>query len=108
MTRIPLSEAAEEDAREIRSYTVERFGLDQARRLGSQFQSTLNALADKPLVGRTNPELDPPGRSFRYFVLMKSVIIVYEPTDDGLRVARFLHGARNLAIELERDAGDDE
>jgi hypothetical protein len=39
---------------------------------------------------------------------MKSFIIVYEPTDDGIRVARLLHGARYLAAELDRDAGDDE
>jgi hypothetical protein len=38
---------------------------------------------------------------------MKSFIIVYEPTDDGIRVARLLHGARNLAIELDRDSGED-
>ena len=57
-------------------------------------------------MGRTNDELDPPGRSFRSFVMMKFFIIVYEPTDSGIRVARLLHGARNLAAELERNAGD--
>lgn len=36
---------------------------------------------------------------------MKSIIIVYEPTDDGIRIARLLRGARNMAAELDRDAG---
>lgn len=27
----------------------------------------------------------------------EELIIVYEPTDEGIRVARLLHGARNLA-----------
>ena len=70
-------------------------------------QATLNNLAESPLIGRTNEELDPPGRSFRYFTVVKSFIIVYEPMDDGIRVARLLHGVRNLAAELDRDAGDD-
>ena len=35
------------------------------------------------------------------------VIDDYEAKDDGIRVARVLHGARNLIAEMERDAGDD-
>lgn len=103
MSRVVLSEAARDDRREITAFTVKRFGIGQARRLRDQFQTTLNNLAGSPLIGRTNEELDPPGRSFRYFVVMKSFIIVYEPTDDGIRVARLLHGARNLAAELDHD-----
>ena len=108
MSRVVFSEAARDDRREITAYTRERFGLGQARRLRDQFQATLNNLAESPLIGRTYEELDPPGRSLRYFVMMKSFIIVYEPTDDGIRVARLLHGARHLAAELDRDAGDDD
>ena len=108
MSRVVLSEAARDDRREITAFTVERFGIGQARRLRDHFHTTLNSLAESPLIGRTNEELDPPGRSFRYFVVIKSFIIVYEPTDDGIRVARLLHGARNLAAELDRDAGDDD
>ena len=108
MSRVVLSEAARVDRREITAYTVERFGLGQARRLRDRFQATLNSLAESPLLGRTNEELDPLGRSFRYVVVMRSFIIAYEPTDDGIRVARILHGARNLAEELDRDAGDDD
>ena len=108
MSRIVLSEAARDDRREITAFTVQRFGIGQARRLRNQFQTTLNNLAESPLIGRTHEELDPPGRSFRYFALMKSFIIVYEPTDDGIRIARILHGARNLSDELDRDAGDDD
>ena len=108
MSRVVLSEAARDDRREITAFTVERFGIGRARRLRDQFQTTLNNLAESPLIGHTNEELDPPGRSFRYFVVMKRFIIVYEPTDDGIRVARLLHGARSLAAELDRDAGDDD
>ena len=108
MSRVVLSEAARADRREITAYTVERFGLKQARRLRDHFEATLNTLAESPLIGRTKEELDPPARSFRYLVLMRRFIVVYEPMDDGTSVARILHGARNLVAELGRDAGDDE
>ena len=107
MSRVVLSAAARSDRREITSYTVERFGSAQARRLRDRFESTLDTLAESPLIGQTNEELDPPGRSFRYFVMMKTFIIVYQPTDEGIRVVRLLHGARNLASELDRDDDDD-
>ena len=108
MSRVVLSEAARHDRREITAYTMKRFGVQQARRLRHRFEAELNALAESPFIGHTEEELDPPGHSFRYSVVMKSFIIVYEPTEDGIRVARLLHGARNLAAELDRDAGDDD
>lgn len=106
MSQVVFSEAARNDRREITAYTVERFGIQQARRLREQFQATLSRLAESPLLGRANKELDPEGHSFRYFVVMRSFLIVYEPTDEGIRVARLLQGARNLAAELDRDAGN--
>lgn len=107
MSRVVLSTAARLDRREITAYTVRRFGVRSARRLREQFQATLDTLAASPLLGRTNKDLDPPGHTFRYFVVMKRFIIVYEPTDGGIRVVRLLHGARNLTAELDRDTVDD-
>lgn len=106
MSRFVFSDAARADRREITAFTVERFGVEQARRLRIRFEDVLNSLAESPLVGHTKPEIDPPGRRFRYFTVL-SFIVVYEPTDSGIRVARLLHGARSLAEELNRDAGDE-
>jgi len=36
---------------------------------------------------------------------MKRFLIVYEPTPEGIRVARLVHASRDLASELEREAG---
>ena len=107
MTRIGFSEAARDDRRAITAHTVEQFGIHQARRLRTNFERVLNILADTPSIGHLRDELDPPGHAFRYFVVMKRFIIVYEPTEFGIRVVRILHGMRNLAAELARDAGDD-
>ena len=107
MSRISFSVAAREDRRAITAYTVDRFGIHQARRLRDRFERVLNTLADTPMIGRPRHELDPPGRTFRYFVVMRLFVIVYEPTRAGIRVARILHGMRRLATELDRGAGDD-
>ena len=107
MTRIVFSEAARDDRRAITARTVGQFGIHQARRLRANFERVLNILAGSPAIGRLRDELDPPGHAFRYFVVMKRFIIVYEPTASGIRVARILHGMRHLAAELDRDPGDD-
>lgn len=108
MTRVVFSEASRNDRRAITAYTVERFGLAQARRLRGQFEAVLRLLADSPQLGRVNLELDPPGKTFRYFPIVKIFVVVYEATDTGIRVARLLHGARLLAEELEADPGSDD
>jgi toxin ParE1/3/4 len=108
MSKVVFSKAAGADRRAITAYTVKRFGVQQARRLRERFEATIAALAAAPHTGHRREDLDPPGRSFRYLSVLKTFIIVYEPTDDGIRVVRLLHGARNLAAELAGDAGDEE
>ncbi len=106
MSRIEFSGAARNDRRAIVAYTVRQFGMLQARRLRNNFERVFNTLADAPGIGRQRPELDPPRHSFRYFVVMKMFVIVYEPTESGIRVARILHAMRNLAAELDSDSGE--
>lgn len=61
------------------------------------------SLAESPGIGRRHPELDPPNKSFRYFVVAKTFLIVYEADDDAVRVVRLLHGARSLTEEIDRN-----
>ncbi len=90
MRRVVFSRAARDDRREITEYTVEHFGVQQAHRLRENFEVALRDLATFPGSGRTNPQLDPPGHSFRYAVVMKRFIVVYESTNASIRVARIL------------------
>jgi plasmid stabilization system protein ParE len=106
VNRTVFSEAARADRRAITDYTVERFGVRQARRLRANFAGVIQTLAANPRIGSLREALDPPGRRFRYFVVMQRFVIVYEPTPTGIRIARILHGMRDLALELDRDAGD--
>ena len=107
MTRVSLSKAAEADLEAIDDYTIEHFGLDQAIRTTARFRETFHVLVEMPHSGQLQEAISPPGRDFRYRTVLGSFVVVYEPADDGIRVARVLHGARNLVAELERDAGDD-
>jgi plasmid stabilization system protein ParE len=45
---------------------------------------------------------------FRSRVVLGSFVIIDEPSETGIRVARILHGARHLRAELERDSGGDQ
>lgn len=87
---------------------LERLGLEQARLLRERLEATINPLARAPLRGHRRGDLDPPGRSFRYFAVVKRFIFAYEPIEDGLRVVRILQGARKLAAEIAVDPGDEE
>jgi len=49
-------------------------------------------LAGHPLLGRTRPELAPHLRSFP----VGSYVIFYRPMDDGVEIARVLHGSRDI------------
>lgn len=82
MSRVVLSEAARVDRKPITADAVERFAIAQARRLRDRFQATLERLAESPLIGRTNEELDPPAHTLRYLEVMKSFIIVCDAGDD--------------------------
>lgn len=103
MKGVVFSLAARSDRQAITAFTVERFGLLQARELRRRFQVALERLVEFPSSGQLRPELDPPGRVFRWAVVSKVSILVYEPHPEGLRVVRILNGARQLADELRRD-----
>ena len=110
MKRVEFSKAAIADQDSIIAYTVEHFGIKQARRLRANrlranFERTLDALAANPNIGHTREDLDPEGRSFRYLVTMNLFIVVYQLTEDSIQIVRILHGMRNLAAEIERDTG---
>jgi toxin ParE1/3/4 len=107
MSRVSLSFAAAADLDEIDEFTIDSFGLDQAIKTAERFRVSFRFLLEMPFSGQLRPDLSPPGRQFRYWTVLGSFIVVYEPAADGIRIARILHGARNLVDELRQDPGDD-
>lgn len=106
MSSIVLSLAAQADLDAIDSFTIEQFGLDQAVRLRERFKQAFDLLVESPLSGRQLESASPAGRPFRYWLIGGTFVIVYEPVENVIRVARVLHGAQHLIRELMRDSGD--
>lgn len=106
MKRFVFSRAAELDIQQLDDATIEKFGLSQAIANREALHSVLRRLAENPQIGHLREDLSPPGRPFLYWTILGRFMIVYEPVEDGIRVARVLDGARNLCAELETDPGD--
>jgi plasmid stabilization system protein ParE len=107
MKRVTLSRSAAADLEAIDDYTIEHFGLPQAIKTAEALEAAMLQLADHPRSGRERADLSPSGRPFRFRTVMSAFVIVYEPWDKGIRVARVLHGARHLQAELDREPGDE-
>jgi plasmid stabilization system protein ParE len=96
------------DIREIESYTADRFGANQVIAFLDKLQASLSVIAAMPGIGRLRPDLEPSGHRFRYHAILKCFVVVYDERPDCIRVARVLHGSRNLLAELLKDPGGDE
>ena len=94
MNKLVLSRAAREDLERIDDYTLNTFGLTQARKVLSIFEDTFEMLAAFPESAPERPEFDPPGRRFRYRTVLGSLLVVFESVDGVIRVARILDARR--------------
>lgn len=106
MTSVRLSDPAKRDLRSIILYSDEQFRSTSAASLHTRLWSSIDALADSPFLGRSQVEMDPPGLSFRFAIVMRRFVVVCRYTRAGVRIARIVHGARNVAAELHRDSGN--
>lgn len=104
---IQLSHAAANDIREIESYTLSNFGEKQTLQFLEKFEASLSLLATMPGIGMKRPEFDPPQHQFRYHAILSSFVVVYEETSEFIRIARIIHGARNLLSELMKDTASE-
>jgi len=107
MKGVQFSLAAEADLEAIDDYTIREFGLQQAIRTAETFRQACIDLVRFPRGGSLSEERSPPGRAFRFRTVLSSFVIVYEPCETGIRIARILHGARHLQAELQRNPGDE-
>ena len=95
MPRVLRSDLAAEDLIEIWTYIADD-DEHAAGRLLARISDAAHHLAANPEMGRAREELAPLVRSFpvgRY-------IIFYRVLDDGIEIARVLHGSRDLPTLL--------
>ncbi len=86
MKRVDLSRSARSDFLSIDLQTIHLFGFEQSIRLAAEFEEALQALAANPFLGHERSDLSPAGRSFRYWVVQKRFVIVYEPHVESIDV----------------------
>lgn len=87
VARYSLSSRAESDLREIADFTINTFGIDQARRYGGGLEECFQSLADNPLSGGSAREIVPRLRRIRH----ESHVVFYLPDEAGVFIVRVLH-----------------
>lgn len=91
MTPYKLSRAAAKDLRAISQYTVQSFGVKQAKIYGDSFEQCFLTLSENPFIGRDVSHIRPSFRRFEH----ESHLIYYLLRDNGLYIVRVLHNRQN-------------
>ena len=87
MADVHLSSRAEIDLAGVADYTIETFGVEQARRYRDELEACFLNLAENPGLGRSVEWLAPSLRRFEY----KSHVVFYIGDEDGVLIVRVLH-----------------
>ena len=87
MTEYRFSRRAALDLEAIAEYTIERFGVEQARGYRDDLSACFDRLADNPRLGRPAAELAPGLRRYEH----RSHIIFYQQQGTDLLIVRVLH-----------------
>lgn len=87
MADFRLSPRAETDLAEIADYTIETFGVEQARRYRDDFEACFQSLARNPRLGRSAEWLTAGLRRFEH----RSHVVFYVEDERGVVVVRVLH-----------------
>ncbi len=93
-----LSSRADTDLAGIADYTLETFGIEQARRYRDGLDADFQILADNPLLGQSADHFAPQLRRLEH----QSHVIFYVPKNYGALIVRILH----TSMEASRHLGD--
>lgn len=92
-----LSKQAAEDIEAIGRYTLDTFGIDQARLYHEGLHTAFSFLAENPQAARERSEIDPPVRAHPY----QSHLIVYEIENGGdILILRIPHSRSDWAERI--------
>lgn len=92
MSTVVLSQLAEDDLLEIWC-SIATDNVHAADDLIDEVHAATKLLAQQPLMVRLRPEFGAKLRSFP----LRGYVVFYRPAENGVAVARILHGARDLA-----------
>jgi toxin ParE1/3/4 len=91
-----LSRRAAIDLQAIAEFTIERFGLERARRYRDELKTCFAELAANPTMGRRAEHLAPGLRRFEH----QSHVVFYQQSDDGVLIVRILHSRMDVVRHL--------
>lgn len=97
--RPALSPEAVADLEEIRQYTSELFGEDQARRYMSGLREAFEQLASHPDSGREIAS----GSEIRCWIHHGQYRVLYRERGDRLEIGRIIHTAREQELQRALD-----
>lgn len=98
-----LTASADADMLRINYETIMRFGVGQSEKNEVTFQETFQNLADNPLMGHLREDLCPPDLELRFWTVLRRFLIVYQPIENGVIVARVFDGSQDVRSELAED-----
>ena len=87
-----LTSSAESDLAEIADFTIENFGIEQARRYRDALEACFHTIADNPKLGREADEIAPMLRRHQH----KSHVVFYLPENNDVLIVRVLHENRDF------------
>ena len=96
MPKYRLSRKAEEDIDDIASYTIEQFGIEQARTYRDSMIACFRSLCETPGIGR---KLDHIREGYRRFD-HRSHVIFYKSVGRDILIVRVLHKRMNAPRHL--------
>lgn len=97
MPKYRLSEEAQNDLREIRQYTQENWGNNQAKQYLIELTAGFEKLSKSPKLGRTREEI---ARNLRNFQVSRHIVFYRERTN-GIEIARVLHASMDIKRHLK-------
>ena len=92
MAKYRLTHRAVSDIESIAEYTIDQFGLTQARQYRDSLKSCLEQLADNPQIGQDAEQLAHGLKRFNH----QSHVIFYVQETDGLLIVRILHSRMDV------------
>ena len=96
MTDYRLTSRAETDLAGIADYTIETFGIEQARRFRDDLEACFRKLAENPRLGRSAETLAPGLRRFEH----REHAVFYAKDKGGVRIVRILHARMDAPRHL--------
>lgn len=91
-----LSTRAVADLARIADYTIEQFGIEQARRYRNELETCFATIAGNALLGRSVEALAPNLRRFEH----ESHVIFYKSLGSGVLIVRVLHESMDAPSHL--------